>query len=368
MPRRHDTTSNRDKFLVYLCYGEDEAYWLELRISLLSALRFLDHDDKISILIATDRPEHVATLGVDVTVEHLTPAMLRDWRGNHDYGHRIKNAVVPWLIDRHNAPLCMVDTDTYFLKSPRELFERVGPGRTAMHKSEDFESTRRIQEALDCDALTGPDGTTWSFSDAAMKVWNSGVIGVDPTDRRLLDAVIWLSDEAYERTKIFNVEQFAFGRVFEEATHLSRTDDVCAHYWGMARPFVRERARRFFAAFGHRPVDEQAAATAALSTELPRHPLSLRISVAAWRRWRKLDAPMAAAALAAAAGDPRRQRDPAFQRIWRDLSRRWIRESNRTEIARRSPRFAAIRDAGALSMLDQPEREMWQSFWREVDA
>lgn len=368
MPRRHDATSNRDKLLVYLCYGEDEAYWLELRISLLSALRFLGRDDDISILIATDRPERAATLGVDVTLEHLTPAMLKDWRGNHGYGHRIKNAVVPWLMDRHKVPLCMVDTDTYFVRTPRALFERVGPGRTAMHKTEDRESTRRIQSALNCDAVTDPDGATWSFADAGMRVWNSGVIGIDPTDRRLLDAVIWLSDEVYERTKLFNVEQVAFGRVFEETTQLSRTDDVCAHYWGMARPFVRERARRFFAAFGHRPVAEQAAATAAISTALPRHPLSRRLSVAAWRRWLKLDAPMAAAALAAAAGDPRRQRDPAFQRIWRDLSRRWIQESNRAEIARCSPRFAGVREAGALAMMDQPERELWQEFWREADS
>ena len=367
MPRRNDAPSNH-KLLVYLCYGEDDSYWLELRLSLLSALRFLRPDDGISILIATDHPERVATLGVDVTLEHLTPAMLKEWRGPHDYGHRIKNSVVPWLIDRHNAPVCLVDTDTYFYKSPRVLFDRVGPRRTVMHKHEDLASTRRIQRALDCEILTGPDKTTWTISSAAMRVWNSGVIGVDPADRPALDAVLWMSDEVYERTQIFNVEQFAFGRVFESTTQLSRADDVCAHYWGMARPFVHERMRRFLATFGDRTVDEQAAATASFSIKPPRHPLPRRILVASWRRWLKLDAPMAAAALAAAAGDPRRPRDPEFQRIWRDLSLRWIQESSAADIARCSSHFTAVRDDEALALMDAPEREQWRAFWHNADA
>lgn len=101
--------------LVYLCYGASERHWLELRASLLSALRHLPCDCGVTVVVATDRPECVQALGLDVEVAHLEDATLARWRGRHDYNHRIKNAVVPWLFDRYEEPVCLLDTDTFFI-------------------------------------------------------------------------------------------------------------------------------------------------------------------------------------------------------------------------------------------------------------
>ena len=119
--------------LVYLCYGASERHWLEPS-SLLSALRHLPGDCGVAVVVATDRPG-VHALGLDVEVAHLEAATLARWRGRHDYNHRIKNAVV-WLLDRYETPVCLVDTDTFFIASPVKLFDRIGPGRTLMHAPE----------------------------------------------------------------------------------------------------------------------------------------------------------------------------------------------------------------------------------------
>ena len=66
--------------LVYLCYGDSERHWLELRASLLSALRHLPCECGVTVVVATDRPERVHALGLDVEVAHLEAAALARWR------------------------------------------------------------------------------------------------------------------------------------------------------------------------------------------------------------------------------------------------------------------------------------------------
>lgn len=349
--------------LVYLCYGASERHWLELRASLLSALRHLPGDCGVAVVVATDRPERVHALGLDVEVAHLEAATLARWRGRHDYNHRIKNAVVPWLLDRYETPVCLVDTDTFFIASPVKLFDRIGPGRTLMHAPEPHGAGDRIARALDGATLRSALGGAWCFEEGGVNVWNSGVIGVDPSDRAILDEALWLSDEVYDRVKIFNVEQFAFAQVFMRRSTVSEADDVVVHYWGAYRPFFHVRARRAFARVEGRSVDEQIAATASLHASPPGHPALRRLGLRLWRWWRGHDARVLSAALAAAAGDPRRRGDADLQRIWRDLARMWMEEADAVEIARSSRWFAGVRDAASLELLEQGERERWRQLW-----
>lgn len=352
--------------LAYLCYGDSERHWLELRASLLSALRHMPGDCGVAVVVATDHPERVHALGLDVEVAHLDEATLARWRGRRDYNHRIKNAVVPWLLDRYEAPVCLVDTDTFFVASPVKLFDRVGPGRTLMHAPEPPDAGDRIARALGGAQFDSPLGGAWRFAEGRVTAWNSGVIGVDPAERAILDEVLWLSDEVYGRVKIFNVEQFAFAQVFMRRSTVSKADDVVVHYWGAYRPFFHVRARRAFARVEGGSVEEQVAATADLHAAPPGHPTLRRLSLRLWRWWRGHDARVLSAALAAVAGDPRRPGDPDLQRIWRDLARMWMEEADAVELARSSRWFAGVRDAASLELLDQGERERWQQLWERA--
>ncbi len=221
--------------LIYLSYGPGP-HEQEITFSILSAYRWLGvGDPDWRIVVYTDRPESFSTLQVASVV--LDASTLQEWAGPAGFGHRRKILALRDALQRFDGPSAILDGDTYFRRSPRRVFDRIGPGRSVMHLWEGNMDFLPGPVHAELAALLRSGNPLTDLSGAALPIsasapmWNSGVIGVDPTDMPLLDESIHLTDQLSSRSKLHTLEQFALGTVLGRETRLREVGDVVFHYW-----------------------------------------------------------------------------------------------------------------------------------------
>jgi len=232
--------------LIYLSYGAG-LHEQEISFSILSAYRWLGVGrSDWRIVVYTDRPEQFASLEVDtVTLEAET---LKQWAGPSGFGHRRKIMALRDALDRCDGPTALLDGDTYFRRSPSRLLARVGPGRAVMHLREGAVNVLPGHAQAELAAMLQTAGP---FTDVAgmplpitpeATMWNSGVVGIHSSDRRLLDAALSLTDQFCLRSRLHTLEQFALGLVLDRHATLRETGDVVFHYWDRSfrDPFQRK--------------------------------------------------------------------------------------------------------------------------------
>lgn len=223
--------------LLYLVYGQ-ETYVREARYSLLSAFaQAADSDAAIRHVVYTDRPDDFSD--IDVEVVPIDAATQAEWRGAEDYPFRVKMCVQRDALSRFGGKVAFIDTDTYFRANPALIFARISPGRSVMHVAEG-----RLGEiaSIDFAALRAVVGEHVFFDQGGMPVlidgeammWNSGVVGLDSTDARLLDEAIAMIDQMCRipaARAVNQIEQFATGIYLSHNTSVSEAMDVVFHYW-----------------------------------------------------------------------------------------------------------------------------------------
>lgn len=240
--------------LMYLVYGDGESYWRKASYSLLTALGQQGSAVGMRVVVVTDQAHLVQ--GWPVEVLPFDGALFSSWVGPLGYGHRSKNRAMAAVMDAHpEAKVCLVDADTLFLDRPERLFERVGPGQALMHASEG----RLVDAHVDTlERLIEGGIPPAELAQAEMR--NSGIVGLDPSDRALLDEALERVDALYAASRVFNMEQLGLGEVLASRTRLRMGEDVVLHYYGPRRPFFELGIERFFAAYGDLPFEERARA------------------------------------------------------------------------------------------------------------
>lgn len=239
------------KVLAYLIYGDKREYQLELALSVLSALRFLKKSqeksqESITISVITDRPDiGFPDIEFDLPVDRIlvSPEEFAAWTQGGSYSYRAKILALMKAIDHYQAPVVLVDTDTYFLESPVRLFERVSPQGSVMHNFEYEICNKSYWQPVVQQLGAGIEIAGVSVSPRS-PMFNSGVIGVDVANRSLLDKALAVMDKMYALSPIFNVEQFALGVALHQYTKLSTSADLVWHYWGMERGFIHVQTSR----------------------------------------------------------------------------------------------------------------------------
>jgi hypothetical protein len=173
--------------------------------------------------------------------------------------------VVRDALERYEGPTALLDGDTYFRRSPWRLFDRIGPGRTAMHVREGLLDRLPGENHAELAAVLQAGGPWTDLAGrpltltASEPMWNSGVVGVDPADRRLIDEAIHLTDQLCSRLRMHTLEQFALGIVLGRATRLREALDVVFHYWDRAfRDPFHEQLPQLLAQHASLPLAERA--------------------------------------------------------------------------------------------------------------
>ena len=187
--------------LVYYVYGADQ-YVRQTLFSIMSALRFEASTNRPwRIIIYTDNPDPYRDL--NATLEYLDADRMREWAGQANFGHRRKIFALQHSLETY-GPSVLLDCDTYFRKSPRRLFARMGPGNIIMHLCEarfdrlSHPDAVALAQGL-CSAPFSVCDQLYGFTMKSL-MWNSGVVGLHTADAHLIEQVICLSDAIYQRS------------------------------------------------------------------------------------------------------------------------------------------------------------------------
>jgi hypothetical protein len=183
--------------------------------------------------VVTDQADLFKEEGFEVMP--VSSARFEEWKGPARFVHRCKILTIKHVLERFGGKCLYVDGDTHSLRPPARLFDRIGPGRSLMHRIEgrladsrhDF--NHRLGELL---AERSPIGNP-SFELAqgpATVQWNAGVLGLDRADLPLLEEVLTLTDDLRARTFAPVLEQLAFSIVLAGRTRLAAARDVIFHY------------------------------------------------------------------------------------------------------------------------------------------
>ena len=276
--------------LMILVHGRDDLV-AQAQFCILTFLHFaLRSPGRYRVVVYTDRPGDFTNLGDNVETFTLTPELLAQWRGPDDYVHRIKAEALLHFAHAYGSRVMFVDSDTYFMRDPAYVFDRVRAGVAALHLDEGPLSARangnarRLHDFVRRTPLPLPDGSTGHLpQDVSM--WNSGVVCLAPEDQDLLAPSLRLIDELYHRYHKHNMEQLALSYVLSTRVNILPADDVVYHYWGRTVAFNRE-ADRFFAAHAGAPLAEQAAAAYVLAPKPAPNPKPPWYHKLVPRRWR----------------------------------------------------------------------------------
>jgi len=212
--------------LQYIVFG-NQRFFDEARFSILSAFHFLNKEpSNCKIVIYTDNEVEFEDL--DVETVNLSKNEWDSWAGEDNYVYRGKILCIKKCIDKYGLPIIFLDTDTYFKKHPKFLFERLLAGNNIMHFNEgipnrdllNYLNLPKIRNWLLVNGIKFPTGNNW----------NSGVIGIKQESTYLMNKILEFNDIYYKVSKYFATEQFAFSVILEN-TKLEATNDIVYHYW-----------------------------------------------------------------------------------------------------------------------------------------
>ena len=344
--------------LLYLVYGEAEEFQLELTFSVLTAVtRGGDHRD-FRIVVASE------THCDDLPVDHLpfSSEEFSDWTFGGRFGHGAKIGALRKAADLFGGKIALVDTDTFFLRSPAELFDRIDEGHAVMHHDEG--PLARHGQCPTYRALMADYSGEYRFDQNA-HMFNSGVVGISSEQAQLLDEAARMTKDLVDLAgPIHTLEQFSLGSVLGTQFDICIADDIVRHYTGWQRRFVHERTRERLPEGTKSAPDTVLAACRRIDEVPPRRaPDRLRARLKAWRR-RGLDE-YALAYLCYLSAFSARSRGEA--NAWAGTALDFIiwNQYPHEVVAADFSRMGPDR-LGALDWLDPGVRHRWDSYWQEV--
>lgn len=259
--------------LVYLAFGP-ATYHQEACFSIVSALAHLGTaaGEAMDIQVYTDNPEPYGKL--PVTVHLLDEATRKAWNEPHGYHFRSKHVVLRQVLQQHSQAV-LIDTDTFFRKSPLNLFQRVKAG------------------SLLCNAIGGRYGANQQcllyqnlqnilqargLADGQMPMVNSGVIGLTAEDAGILDHSIAMMDEFHPLVRTaYTLEEFCLAVATYRKLALAECTDVIHHYWSRKAQF-RAKIQAWLRKHADQPLSAAALADVLLvNDQLPRPPTLQRL-------------------------------------------------------------------------------------------
>ncbi len=225
--------------IVYIAYGPIRLH-KQVILSILTLYYFLNETEgfeKINLVVYTDDKEifEENLKGIIINYEILTPQNIKEYIGAFNHIHRLKICVIKDCMQKYKNNILYIDGDTYILKSPWEIINKISSEATVFH----------IREFK----LTDGSGYTWDRTlklvkkykfelqgeefkiDIDAEMWNAGTIGISLSNFRLLDDVLQLTDDISKKSSFFLAEQFAFSYIFLKNTTIIPANDFVYHYW-----------------------------------------------------------------------------------------------------------------------------------------
>jgi hypothetical protein len=225
-----------------LAYGPRGALHREAAVALLTLQAHAPAGSEIVLL--TDRPAHYRWFGNSITIDRLTPAIVRAWRGPLDDQFRPSLEALRRLAADSAADVVLADTDTMARRDLTPLAERLAKGAVFMHHREYSLSapTRKGDRSLAHEIV----GRTWCgiTPDATAAIWNAGIVASSRRHAGIFDHTLAVFDEMRPLTRYFAVDQLACSIVLAAYAPIEEAAPWFDHYWGN-RPWFGRATEQF---------------------------------------------------------------------------------------------------------------------------
>ncbi|WP_299552958.1 hypothetical protein [uncultured Tateyamaria sp.] len=233
------------KVLLFLIYGDQRVYHLELTYSILSAWQYLKDDPAgIRIVLASDEANQRPDLPVEPLL--LSPRMMGDWSMQGTYHHAIKLHVLRHALQQYDVPTAFIDSDTVFKAHPKRLFERFGPGQALMHACEG--PLENSAEWPEWEALIQNCGARVAGRPVTSRttMHNAGVYGLMPEHGPLMETAVSILQDLRKHGSVFTAEQLAGSMALGEVLEISECRDLIEHYWHGPRAYFHYQMGQMF--------------------------------------------------------------------------------------------------------------------------
>jgi heptosyltransferase III len=213
IPIEFETEKIQRKVLLYIVYGDDQAYYDGAIFSFLTFRNWMIDSDQIEVVVLTEKPEKFA--GYPVNVIAISDVQKNEWSLSGAYHFRIKNRGLAFVIDKLKLKrfdkILFFDTDTYFHKSPLPLFDLIQSNQALFYLNEGLIYSRK-RFFVYVEYLEGKkieiDGESYKLSKKSA-LWGSLMVGITANMRPSLDWADKLMLKFFDLVPSHTIEPFA---------------------------------------------------------------------------------------------------------------------------------------------------------------
>ena len=205
--------NNPRKVLLYIVYGDEQAYYDGAIFSIMTFMNWMDDKNQIEVVVLTERPEKFADYPINTLV--MSKKQKNEWSLSGAYHFRIKNRGLAFVMDKLKLKeldkILFFDTDTYFHKSPLPLFDLIQSNQALFYLNEGLIYGRKRFSTY-VENLEGKkiiiDGETYELSNKSA-LWGSLMVGIMVGMRPSLDWADKLMLKFFDIVPSHTIEPFA---------------------------------------------------------------------------------------------------------------------------------------------------------------
>lgn len=201
------------KIVLYIVYGDKREYFFEAQYSILTLKNWITKNDNIEIVVLTDNPEKF--YGKEVKTIKMSLKQKNEWSLNGQYHFRIKNRGLAYVMDElnlnHEDRILFFDTDTYFKKSPLELFDLIQKNQAVFFINEGLIHQRKrfnVYVRYLKDQVFEIEDELYRLSNKSA-LWGSLMVGIMPNMRSSLEWSDKLMLKLFEIVPVHTIEEFS---------------------------------------------------------------------------------------------------------------------------------------------------------------
>ena len=203
----------RRKVVLYIVYGEDQAYYEGAIFSFLTFRHWILDSNQIEIVVLTEKPEAFTDYPIKTLL--MSKEQKNEWSLNGQYHFRIKNRGLAFVMDKlklkDSDKILFFDTDTYFHKSPLPLFDLIKSDQALFYLNEGLIYDRKrfftYVENLEGKKIE-IDGESYELSRKSA-MWGSLMVGIMADMRPSLDWADKLMLKFFDLVPAHTIEPFS---------------------------------------------------------------------------------------------------------------------------------------------------------------
>lgn len=219
-------------YFLYLVIGVNAAILEELRCSLWS-LKEVTIKKDFEVVIYTDGALALEQESFDfkITINILSRSQRSEWLSNTNYLLVLKPRVIKHFLDHHRGNVLFLDTDTFLMRDPADLFGAISRGELVMHLKENIITKRKsFRENVLPHVFSLANGSPFRIG-SGTAMWNSGVIGISNRHAGLLEEALFLINQLWKIGRWHTIEQLALSYFFQRERKILAADRHVMHYW-----------------------------------------------------------------------------------------------------------------------------------------